>query len=324
MKIAQKQKQPNLLIIAHANLGITRLFAGEFTLFQDHLRRVLVLYDEHNQAEICRQMGYDPRVAVQSQAAGLWMSGYPDQALQQVQQAVAWADHINHPFSRCYAYFFLAYVHQLRREIQAAQANADITLALAQAQQNSFWFAQALMLKGCAMVQAGEGEKGLPTLLQGRSILRALGSNFILHASAPWMGEACLKAGKLRQGLVAIEDAIRQSEQLGIHFSLAQTYQVKGDLLAGLGEFEPAQAALTRALEIAASQQAKGWELRAALSLARLERRLGIAGPGLERLRYTLAWFTQGQDTADLQEARIFLDNPASPTSNPRSAGDLK
>jgi DNA-binding SARP family transcriptional activator len=308
MNIANETGDDTQLVIAHNNRGINLLFTGEFAAYQEHAQALLSLYDGERHRDLVSVMGYDPKVATLSQSIGLWMLGYPDQALTRVRQAAAWADALQHPFSQMYARFFLAYIHLLRRAPTPVLENAEALVSLANQHQNSFWFAQGLIVKGWAAAQMGQPTQGLQLLLQGFSIIRGTGSAFVLCSSAAWLCEVCGMAGKVEDGLSALEEYISQSYTAGNLHMMAANYNCRGDLLLKSGKPEEAKAAFEQAIEIARGQQARGWELRALSSLSRLQMRQGNAGTAIHRLREIFEWFTEGSDTADLVEAKALLE----------------
>ncbi len=111
---------------------------------------------------------------------------------------------------------------------------------------------------------------------------------------------------------MAADEAIAAADQFQIRIWLAELHRVKGELLllAGAPESE-AEASMRRAIAIAQRQEAKGWELRAATSLARLLRKQGRVAEGRELLAPVYNWFTEGFDTADLKDAKALLDELA-------------
>ncbi len=308
MNIAEETGDDTQLVIAHNNRGINLLFAGRFASYREHAQALLSLYDETRHRDLVAVMGYDPKVATLSQSIGLWMMGYPDQALARVQQAVKWADGLQHPFSQMYARFFLAYIHLLRREATLVLENAEELTTLANQHQNSFWFAQGLIVKGWAMAHTGQPAQGLQLLLQGFSIIRGTGAAFVLCSSAAWLGEVCGMAGKVEEGLSMLEEYISQSIKSGNLHMMAANHICRGDLLLQLDQPREAESAFEKAIEIARQQQACGWELRAALRLARVQAQMGKTEKAHQRLSQIFEWFTEGLDTADLVEAQVLLE----------------
>jgi predicted ATPase len=308
MKIAEKSQDDTQLIIAHNNRGITLLFAGEFIAYQHHAQKLLGLYDEDRHRHLASVMGYDPKVATLSQSIGLWALGYPDQALANVHCAVEWAKQIQHPFSQCYAQFFLAHIHLFRREASAALEHVETLISFSKQICNSFWLGQGLIVKGWAMAQVGQPAQGMQLLFQGFSIIRGTDSKFVLCSCAAWLGEVCGMAGKTEEGLSMLEEYISQSSSSGNLHMMSANYQCRGELQLKLNQPEDAEVSFEKAIEIARQQQAKGWELRATLSLSRLWLRQGKAEAAYHLLREVFNWFTEGLDTADLVEAKALLE----------------
>ena len=132
----------------------------------------------------------------------------------------------------------------------------------------------------------------------------------------PWflalLAEACGKAGQIDEGLRALEEALEAVQNNEERVYEAEVYRLTGELLlqqsAEQGE---AEERFHQALDIARRQQAKSWELRAAMSLARLWQHQGKRAEARELLAPIYGWFTEGFDTADLQEARALLESLA-------------
>lgn len=307
MKIAEQTQDEEQLIIAHNNRGITQLYAGNFISYKEHAQKLLELYNDDDHHHLASIIGYDPKVATLSHSIGLWMLGYPDQALACVRLAVDWGEQIRHPFSKCYARFFLAHIHILRREYEDTLLHAETLLLLAKKICNSFWFAQGLIAKGWALAQMGKPEEGLDVLSQGFSIIRGAGSTFVLCASAAWLCDVCGMAGKPAEGLSILEEFINKSSKAGILHMMSANYQSRGELLLKLSKLKEAESSFKKAIEIARHQKAKGWELRATMSLSCLWMRQGKTEAAHHCLWRMVEWFREGFDTADLTEAKALL-----------------
>jgi DNA-binding SARP family transcriptional activator len=307
MKIAEDSQDDTQLVIANNNRGISLLFAGELIAYQHHAQKVLDLYDKDRHRHLAAVMGYDPKVSILSQSIGLWALGYPDQAIANVRRAVEWSKKIQHPFSQCYAQFFLAYVHLFRREASAVLEHAETLISLSKQICNSFWLGQGLIVKGWAMAQVGQPAPGLQLLFQGFSIIRGTGSIFVLCSCAAWLCEVCGLAGKAEEGLSMLEKYISQSSSSGNLHMMSANYQCQGELQLKVNQPEEAEVSFEKAIEIARRQSAKGWELRATLSLSRLWMHQGKADAAYHRLREIYVWFGEGLDTADLIEAKTLL-----------------
>src|SRR5260370_23348460 len=122
---------------------------GEFVALQAYLQQGIALYDPTKQRALAFRLGYDLRVFFLAyMTRPLWLLGYPDQALQRSQEALTLAQELAHPFSLAYALNFAAWVHQFRREGEATQARAEVTIALAREQGFSLWLAAGTVIWG--------------------------------------------------------------------------------------------------------------------------------------------------------------------------------
>ena len=122
------------------------------------------------------------------------------------------------------------------------------------------------------------------------------------------LGGACEIAGHIEEALALLDEALQIANRTGERWLTAELNRHKGRLLLRQGHSEPAEELYRKALSIAKEQGAKLWELRAAMSLARLRREQGRHAEGRDLLAPVYGWFTEGFDTADLKEARAFLD----------------
>jgi len=243
----------------------------------------------------------------------LWLLGYPDQALQGMEEALVLARRLAHPFTLATVLLFSALLHQLRRESQAARVQAEAELALCTEQGFTAYGAWGLLPRGWAVAEQGEAAEGIAQIRQGFTGWQATGG---LRAW-PWflavLAEACGKAGQIDEGMHALEEALEAVQNHGERFYEAEVYRLKGELLLqdAPASQEEAEEHFQQALEVARRQQAKSWELRAAMSLARLWQQQGKRAPARELLAPIYHWFTEGFDTADLQEAKALLEGLA-------------
>jgi predicted ATPase len=186
------------------------------------------------------------------------------------------------------------------------------------------WLAIATMQRGWALAAQGHGEEGIAQIHQGLAAMRAAG---VALGRAHWLAllvDAYGHAGQTQEGLNVLTEALTTVHNCGGRWWEAELYRLKGELLlqsggqglesgvstpdAGLQTRDAeAEACFRQALDIARRQQAKSLELRAAMSLARLWQHQGKRAPARELLAPIYGWFTEGFDTADLQEARALL-----------------
>ena len=114
--------------------------------------------------------------------------------------------------------------------------------------------------------------------------------------------------GEVEKGLSVLDKALAEVDERGNREFWAEVYRLKGEVLLQQSKVEEAEECFRKAIEIAQQQQAKSWELRAAMSLARLWQRQGKKAEARELLASVYNWFTEGFDTKDLQDAKVLLE----------------
>jgi predicted ATPase len=240
-------------------------------------------------------------------ACTLWGLGYPAQARQRSQAALALAQDLAHPYSLAYAQFYALFLQYFCRDAAAVQATADALLTLATTQGFPYWEGVGRAYRGWALAMQGEGERGLAQLRQGYQTLTAL-AHGLSRPPFP-LAEALGHTGQVAEGLGVLTEVLTAFAASGRADVLAEGYRLQGALLVrqAVPEVTHAEACFQQALTVARRQQAKAWELRAALSLARLWQGQGKRAAAYDLLAPVYGWFTEGFDTADLQEARALL-----------------
>jgi predicted ATPase len=258
-------------------------------------------------------------------AFALWHLGYPDQALKRSQAAVSLAQEVAHPFSLAYALCFAALCHQLRREEQRVEAQAEAGLALSTEHGVPIFLAQSTIFHGWALSEQGQGTEGLGQMRRGLAAFQATGAEILLPFYLALLAEAFAKVGQVEEGLSTLAEALTLVNKTGERNYEAELYRLRGELtlvparIQSLGSSvtdsqslnpDPqgeAEGCFLKAIEIAQKQHAKSLELRAVMSLARLWQRHGKQTDGWQRLTEIYAWFTEGFETADMQDAKALL-----------------
>jgi predicted ATPase/class 3 adenylate cyclase len=307
LTLAQCAQDPALLALAHLMLGNTLYRLGEFAPTRAHLEEGMALYDPQQH---CLDVSLDTGVGCLSGLAwALWQLGYPDQALRRSHEALTLAQELARPFSLAYALSRAAILHLFRREGQATQARAEALMALAHEQRLPTRLAEGTYLRGWALAAQGQGAEGLDLIRQGLAAWHATGAE---QARPNWLAllaEVCGKCGQVDKGLAVLAEALAAMQKHGSWWE-PELYRLKGELLLtrSAEHHAEAEACFQQALEVARRQQAKSWELRAALSLSRLWQSQGKTVEARELLTSIYGWFTEGFDTADLQEAKTLLE----------------
>jgi DNA-binding SARP family transcriptional activator/tetratricopeptide (TPR) repeat protein len=327
------------MMLAHWALGHSAWSHGQFTAARDHLGQAMALHDPDADRRLSPILGSDPGVMGHS-VLGLilWQLGYPDQARASLRQAVAQAEAMEQPPTVAFAHFFASMMHaHMGRDPAAAQHHAAAVRALGQAAEFYGGFIDALAGQvpaedsgqapsagsGQAPTEApGEAQDGRA----GAAVPPRMGSGVGQAALLLVRAQLYVRAGQVEAALQATDRAMAWIEQSRVRTTEAEVWRTRGELLLKAddgrrttddgepsssvvrGLSSTAEACFQRALEIARTQQARWWELRAATSLARLWAAQGRRDAARELLAGIYGWFTEGFDTVDLVEAKALLE----------------
>jgi predicted ATPase len=304
-------QDPTLLLEAHLALGNTLVWLGEFASARAHLEQGMALYDPQRHRSHIFLYGHEPGVWCRCFVSwALWTLGYPDQALTRSHEALTLAQGSSHPHILANTLGYAVRSHQLRREVQATQECAEAEIGLAREHGFVFLLAEATFFRGWALAKQGQGEEGIAQMGQGLAAWRATGAEIGRTYYLALLAEAYGKVGQAEEGLSALAEALALVDQSGERWWEAELYRLKGELLLARSTENQteAEACFHQALDVARHQQAKSLELRAAMSLSRLWQQQGKQAEARALLAPIYGWFTEGFDTADLQEAKVLLD----------------
>jgi predicted ATPase len=240
----------------------------------------------------------------------LWCLGYPAQAILRSQEAVALAQALAHPYSLAVAQQFAAFLQYRCREVSAVRAQAEALLTLATAQGFPLWVGYGICWQHWALAVQGQGEVDLAQMQQGLTAILAIGQTIARPVCLVLLAEAAGYVGQVAAGLRLLAEALEAVEASERRELLAEAYRLQGAFLLrqAVPEVTQAEACFQQALAVARRQQARSYELRAAVSLSRLWQQQGKRQEAFALLVPIYGWFTEGFDTADLQEARALLD----------------
>ncbi|MEW6208099.1 MAG: AAA family ATPase [Acidobacteriota bacterium] len=329
LSLSERLPYPGLAMRGHFAMEIALVHLGEFAPALQHFEKALSLYDPEQYRDDSFYYSQNPGVAMRCVAAWvLWFLGQTDQALERMQEALTLARELSEPPGLAYAFYFAAILHQLRREARLAQEHAEAALAVSRAHGLALYQAHATITRGWALIEQGLEEGAIEQMRWGLAVHQATGTEVLRPHFLALLAEALRKARQPEEGLRVLEEALEVAHRNGDRCYLAELYCIKGELLlmqasdqavsqAATGgkavfETEPpviAQAAdcFNQSIEIARHQQAKSWELRAAMSLARLYQKQSKQKEARQILAQIYDRFTEGFDTADLREAKTLL-----------------
>jgi predicted ATPase len=218
--------------------------------------------------------------------------------------------------------FFLALLHGFRREWPLAQQWAEEALRLAMAHGFLLYIAVGKIVHGATLVAQEQVQEGLGYIRQGVTACPTLGTRHLQPWGLAMVAESYVRLGQLEAGLSALAEPPARMATISNLFYAAEIARLEGILRLQAGGQDPdrgpdmspttvAEHCFQRALAGARRQQARWWELRAAVSLARLWQQHGKRTEAHALLAPIYGWFTEGFDTADVQEAKTLLDELA-------------
>jgi DNA-binding SARP family transcriptional activator/tetratricopeptide (TPR) repeat protein len=324
--LAERLEDPCYISMVHAHWSIALMFLGDFASSRTHIHQVLALFDrEAFNALGLVSTGGDPEVGTLIFAAyTYWYLGYPDQALQVSKRALALAKSLDDPLSIVLALGLKNRVHRWLRDVWAVEALIETLHRTWTEYHMPLGAANALQDRAWVLSERGQPEEGIPLYRQGLETWAASGMCNHMTEFHGVLAEMHGRAGQPEEGLRLIAKAMAFMERTEERYHEAELYRLRGELLLLQDKDNALRAAddFRRAIEVAQRQSAKMLELRAAMSLCNLWRKLASpealwrtqgAPEELAKARQYLAevydWFTEGFNTRDLQEAKRLLDS---------------
>ena len=309
--VAHDLSDPDILLQAHHCAWPIGWFRGDFINAETHADAGLSLYDEgrHVRHRLL-YIGHDPAVCALSIKAVLqWLLGRPTQGSRSESEAIALARRLQHAPSLAHALWFTCQAQVARGDALAVLDTASELIALSEEQGLPQTLAAALVYLGWALGQTKDVDQGANLVEKGLAAWNWLGSRSNLCFSLCLQAETYCRCGRYDEGLEKADQAIAVSSEIGDRWCLPRTHEIRGRLLQQTSRnADAAEQDLLAAVGVARSQCAKGSELRAATSLARLWRDQGKSTQACDLLAPIYSWFTEGFDTPDLKEARALLD----------------
>jgi len=275
---------------------------------------VAALYDADRHRKHANLFGQDPGVICKAYGAiALWLLGYPDAAQRQSDQAIAMSDGLS-PNSQAVAFHFAAMVFHLCRNHERSLQCADSSIAISTEHGFPFWLAGGVVIGGWASAAGGAHAVGIERLRQGLRQWDATGSVTYLTYYLGLLADVLWQKGDFEECEKTLDDALILVEQTDERIYEAELHRLRGEIFARSRGDVPAELAraedeFRQAAEIARQRGARSLELRAAISLARLQQRHGVPKDAIHLLSTTYRSFTEGFETPDLVEAQRILEN---------------
>jgi predicted ATPase len=313
--LAQRLHDPALLLPAHFTVGGSLYCLGEMASARPHLEQGIALYNPQEYRSLAFHYGMDLGAWCLSYASWvLWLLGHPDQAQRRAHEALTLARDLSHPFSLAATLVYVTITYSLiRREGHAIRERAEAAVALASEQGFPQWLALGTFLRGWALAAQGLDEEGFTQMRQELAAFRATGARIGVTWNLAYLAAAYGKLGQVAEGLSVLAEALALADTTGERMWEVELYRLQGELLqkatSGVQKaVMTPEACFQQALTVARHQEARSLELRAAMSLSRLWQQRGKRAEAYNLLAPIYGWFTEGFDTADLQEAKALLE----------------
>ena len=314
LALAEKQRAVVPRMVGHRILASSLLYTGEIVEARDHYDRAIALYNPAEHRSLATRFGQDIRVAILTfRCLAQWILGYPDQALTDADRAIKEAHDIGHAVTAMFALANAAKCKLYCGKYAAAQVLVDELISTADETGGWFWKVGGLATRGWFFEFTGKPRDAIEVSSSAIAAWRAMGSKVSIPSLMANLAKAHADLNEFDEAWRCVGEAISTIETTRETWEEAEVDRLAGEIALMSREPDTAKAEVyfERALTVARQQQAKSWELRAAMSLARLWRDQGKPQQARDLLAPVYGWFTEGFDTLDLKEAKALLDELA-------------
>ena len=310
LALAERRGATVPLMIGHRLVGTSLLYTGDFIESRKHLGQVIELYDPAEHRSPAPPLGYDIRAtALCFRSWSQWLLGFPDAGLADANQALKDARELGQAATLMFILAITTVTYIFSGHYETAIKSSDELIAMADEKGAALWRAWGTMNRGRALALSGQAAEAVHTISSGMSASRSTGAGYLLPVSLSDLARAYADLNQFEDARRRIGESITTLEATKEKWFEAEATRIAGEITLKSPEPDAAkaQAYFERSLAIARGQRAKSWELRAAMSVARLWRDQGKPRQAFELLAPVYGWFTEGLDTADLKEASMLL-----------------
>ena len=314
LALAEKQGATVPLIIGHRLMGASLLSSGDIAEARAHLDQAIALYDPDEHRPLATRFGVDVGVSIFFvRSWALWGLGYPDAALADSEQALKSAREIGKAATLMPALGWTSLPHVHLGNYAAANLQTTELVALADEKGSLFWKAWAMMYQGCVSVLTAKASDAVQMITAGIAAWRSTGATALIPFYLTFLARAYAEVGQFDDAWRCIGEAMAAVERTKEKWCEAEVHRMAGEIALMSPEPDAAKAEthFESALAVARKQQTKSWELRAAMSMARLWRDQGKRDEARDLLAPVYGWFTEGFDTRDLKAAKALLEELA-------------
>jgi predicted ATPase len=297
----------------HRVMGVSLLLTGDIAEGRVHLDKAIALYQPAEHRLLASLFATDIAVSILCyRSIALWLLGYPLAALADISRALADARATGQAANLMFVLHHAMLVNIQVGDYTSARADADALAQLTAEKDASWWRASEMFLRGYLLTFVGEASDAIDAITTG---LAASQPKAWIPLLLIYLAKAHSELNQHDESLRSITEAMTELETTKEKWCEAEVHRIAGEIALKSPQPDAAKAEkyFERALTVARKQQAKSWELRAAMSMARLWRDQGKRDEARELLAPVYGWFTEGFDTRDLKEAKALLDELAVP-----------
>jgi predicted ATPase len=314
LALAEKQGATFPLVIGHRLLGTSLANVGDLMQGRAHLDRAMALYEPAAHRPLATRFGQDVGVSILSQRSlAVWALGHVDTALADADHALRDARGSGEVAALMYALLFGAHIHIHCRNYATANVLSDEVIALADEKGAAQWKAVGMLVRGSVFALTGKASDAVPIITSGLTPYRSTGATQFLPTFLSHLASAHAELGQFDEAWRRTTEARAAVEATEERWYEAEVNRIAGEiaLLSPERDAAKAEAHFEQAIAVARAQQAKSWELRAAMSMARPWCDQGKRDEARELLAPVYGWFTEGFDTLDLKHAKALLEELA-------------
>jgi len=308
LRLSIQRQDSGGIVLGHGSCGGNLFYMGRFARSRSHLEKALPLYNPTSHRSLVDQVGLHPQVRWQAQLGlALFSLGYSDQAVALINAATAEARRLGHLPTLALTLGWSTLLWLIGEDAHLSEAGNELA-AVATERGFPQWRGFGTIYHGWARVKNGDVAEGISLLRSGSTAFRTTGAQVWVPHNIALLARACELGGQIDEALTLLDEALEIVAKTGERWFAAELNRQKGQLLLRLGHPETAEELCRKAQDIAVEQDAKLWELRTVVSLARLRRDQSRRAEASDLLARAYGWFTEGFDTPDLKEAKALLD----------------
>ena len=309
--IGEKDGTAVPLMIGHRTMGCSLAFMGDLVQARAHYNEALALYSPAEHRRLMTRFGQDLRVTCLCfRSMALWLLGYPETALKDAYRALTEARQIDHAATLMFTLNFPVLVNTYCGNYDAADQFLKELVVLAEEKGAPFRQAEGVLRRGYLLTLTGKAANAAELVASGINLWRSAGSTIFTPEHEFMLAIAQADSGQFGDAWRCIGRAMTAMETTKERWCEAEAHRVAGEIALKSPERDVAKAQtyFEHSLTVARAQQAKSWELRTTMSMARLLNDQGKRQTARDILAPVFNWFTEGFDTADLRQAKALLD----------------